>query len=206
MIETLILNVDGIVLSLVQGAFGTFSPIINTIWRLMFIVFIAFFGYKAIISGRFSAPDLIMNTLKIIVLLIVATQWGAFTLLVFDLVTDLPSDIAGLLMQTTGSAYATSTATDQITANSGLTDFFDRSMEVSETLLEGAGWNWGMYFYIPLIWIGAIIFTGYAAMLIILAKLAVALLLAVGPFFILMLILLNRSAIARELFCMRLWA
>ena len=196
MIETILQNVDGIILTLVQGAFGNFTPIIEIIWTSMFIIFIAVFGYKAIYSGRFSAPDLIVNTLKIIVLLIVATQWGTFTLLVFDLVTDLPSDIAGILMQSAGSAYSTSNVTDQITANSALTDFYDRAMEVSEELLEGAGWsNFGMYFYIPLIWIGAIGFTGYAAMLIVLSKLAVAILLAVGPFFILMLIFKNSQSL-----------
>lgn len=196
MLETLISNVDNIIFSFVQGTFGSLSPTINILWRLMFIIFIAVFGYKVIISGRFSAPELIKNTLKIIVLLIIATDWDTFLLVVYNLTTDLPSDIAGLLIQNVDGATTTSVATDESGANEVLSRFYDRSMAISEKILEGAGWTkWGLYFYGILIWIGTLAFTGFAAMLIILAKLAVAVLLAIGPLFILLLIFSNAKAL-----------
>ena len=72
MIEDLINNIDSIILAFVQGAFGSLTPTVQLLWRLMFIIFIAVFGYKVIISGRFAATDLIVNTLKIIILLLIA--------------------------------------------------------------------------------------------------------------------------------------
>lgn len=192
MIETLITNVDNIVFALVQGSFGSLTPVVQILWRLMFIIFIAVFGYKVIISGRFSAPDLLANILKIILILVVATEWDTFLLLIYDITTDLPSDIAGQIMQGAANSLAAPAADNEASANLALSQFYDRAMEVSEKLLEGAGWTkWGLYFYTFAIWVGAIGFTTFAAMLIILAKLAVAILLAVGPIFILLLIFAN---------------
>lgn len=79
MIEGLINQVDAIILTFVQGSFGSLTGTIETLWRLMFIkVFIAVYGYKVIISGRFSGADLIQHSVKIIVLLVLATQWDTF--------------------------------------------------------------------------------------------------------------------------------
>ena len=121
-----------------------------------------------------------------------ATEWNTFYLLVYSMVTDLPSDIAGQLMLGVSSTMSSAAASDELSANTALSGFYDRSMKISAKLLQGAGWNnFGLYFYASAIWIGAIAFTGYAAMLVILAKIAVALLLAVGPVFILLLIFSN---------------
>jgi len=196
MIEVLINQVDALVLAFVQGAFGSLIPTVQILWRLMFIVFIAVFGYKVIISGRFNAPDLVVNCVKIIILLCIATQWDTFCLLVYDMVTDLPAGLAGQIIQGAASSVPSATASTEATANTALSLFYDRAIEVSTKLLQGAGWNnFGLYFYACLIWLGAILFTGYAAMLIILAKIAVALLLAVAPIFILLLIFANTKSL-----------
>ncbi len=192
MIELIINNVDSIILAFVQGAFGSLTPIVQILWRLMFIIFIAVFGYKVIISGRFGANELIVNTLKIIVLLLIATEWDTFFLLVYNMATDLPSDIAGQIM--TGAANATpgSVAGDGATANQVLSSFYDRSLVIVSEILEGARWyDVGKYFYALIVWFGALSLAGYAAMLIVLSKIAVAILLAIGPLFILLLIFSN---------------
>jgi len=196
MIETTINNVDTIILTFVQGAFGSFTPIVSTLWRLMFIIFIAVFGYKVILSGKFSASDLMVNTLKIIVLLVLATQWDNFVVVVYNMTTDLPSDIAGTLIVSVDASTPSSVATDEASANTALSTFYDRAMEVTEKILEGAGWTeWGLYLYGGIVWFAALAFTGFAAMLIILAKLAVALLLTIAPLFILLLIFANTKSL-----------
>jgi len=188
--DQLISNVDNIILTFVHGSFGSLTGTIHTLWRLMFIVFIAVYGYKIMVSGRFSTSDLITHCLKIIVLLVLATSWDAFFLFVYRMVTDLPSEIAGQIMQAAASSFGPDAVADNtLTANTALSQFYDRAMSVAAHLLEGAGWNQtGLYFYAFAVWFGAIGFTGYATMLIILSKLAVSLLLAIGPIFILLLI------------------
>lgn len=193
--ESLISHVDSIILGFVQGSFGSLTATIQILWRLMFIVFIAVYGYKVIISGRFSASDLVWHCFKIIILLVIATQWDTFFLFVYNMATDLPSDIAGLLIAAAADNVGIDT-NDQNSANIALSEFFDRGMTVSSKLLEGAGWtDFGQYLYAGLVWFGTIGLTGYATMLIVLSKLAVAILLAVGPVFILLLIFVNTKSL-----------
>jgi type IV secretion system protein VirB6 len=195
-IDQLIQNVDHIILLFVQSAFGSFSDAIAMFWRMMFILFIALFGYKIIISGRFSAPELFTHILKIVLILIIATQWDAFFLLVYNMATDLPSDIAGQLIRSASTSLNTGAIDSAQSANLGLSAFYDRSMAVTEDVLEGAGWNdIGIYLYAGAIAVTALLFSGYAAMLIILAKIAVAILLGVGPIFILLLMFKNTQSL-----------
>lgn len=188
-IDQLINNVDAVILLFVQGSFGSFSAAIAIFWRIMFIIFIALFGYKVIVSGRFSASELLVNTLKIILILAIATEWDTFFLLIYGMVTDLPSDIAGQLIRTAATSLNNTGLDSTNSANAGLSAFYDRSIAITEDVLEGAGWmDAGIYLYAGAIALAALMFSGYAAMLIILAKISVAILLAVGPVFILLLI------------------
>lgn len=188
MIESFIQNIDSLVLAFVQGSYSQFGSLIVTLWRSMFIIFIAVFGYKVILSGRFSSSDLIVNCLKIIFVLALATQWPLFQLFVYDTVTDMPSDLAGLLIQAASHASGAG-ASNTVTANQALSSFYDRAMSVTDQLLQGAGFrNFSLYLYALIVWLSALALTAYAAMLIILSKLAVAILLAIGPFFILLLV------------------
>ena len=182
-------NIDNIILGFVQGSFGSLTSAVQTFWRLMFTVFIAFYGYKIYISGRFSAPDLITHCIKMLLVLALATQWNAFFMFVYCMVTNLPSDIAGQIMQAAANSLGTqSQAATAVTANAALAQFYDRALTVCSGILEGAGIHIWMFFYAAIIWIAAGLFVAYATMLIILSKLAVAVILAVGPIFILLLI------------------
>ena len=193
--ESLISHVDSIILGFVQGSFGSLTATIQILWRLMFIVFIAVYGYKVIISGRFSASDLVWHCFKIILLLVIATEWDTFFLFVYNMATDLPADISGLLIAAAADNIG-SGANDESSANQALSTFFDRGMTVSSKLLEGAGWSdFGQYMYAGLVWFGTIGLTGYSTMLIVLSKLAVAILLAVGPVFILLLVFANTKSL-----------
>lgn len=195
-IDQLILNVDSIILLFVQGSFGKFSVAVEILWRLMFIIFIAWFGYKVIISGKFSANDLVVNIMKIIIILAVATQWDTFFLIVYNLVTDLPSEIAGSLIQAASDSLGDSSVNSIDNANIGLSLYYDRSLTITEHVLEGASWyDFGIYLYAGAITLVALIFSSYAAMLIIISKLSVAILLAVGPVFILMLMFKNTQSL-----------
>lgn len=191
--EELINNVDAIILNFVQGSFGSFTGTVQMLWHLMFIVFIAIYGYKIMISGQFSVSDLVTHCVKIIVILGLATQWDMFFLFIFNMVTDLPSNIAGHMISAASSSFESDAQADsEASANNALSQFFDRGMAVSANVLQGAGWtSFGQYFYAFAVWLGTIGITGYAAMLIILAKLAVAILLGIGPIFILLLIFTN---------------
>ncbi|MEM8820088.1 MAG: type IV secretion system protein [Pseudomonadota bacterium] len=180
--------VDQVIVTYVLGAFTNLSPTVEALWRLMFIIFIALFGYRVLFSGHFSFNDLVVNTLKIVVILIFATQSGAFVLFFFDSFTNLPNEVAGRVLAGGASGSVAPLATNISTAEQALSLFFDRGMTAGNNVVEDAGWReFGLYFYAAFIWVVTILFAGYALMLIILSKLAVSILLAIGPLFLLLL-------------------
>ena len=188
-IEAIIQLVDNMISTYVLGAFNNLAPTVEALWHVLFILFILFYGYRVIFSGQFSPNELIVSCLKIVVVLILATQSGPFILFFFDSFTQVPNELAGRLLTGTASAVnSVATAGDIVTAERALGEFYDRTMMVGANVVSGASWNdFGLYFYALMIWIAGILLAGYALFLVVLSKLAVAILLAVGPLFILLL-------------------
>lgn len=192
-IDQLLASVDNTILNYVQGAFGNLSPIVNALWASMFVVFIAIYGYKVIISGQFAISDLWVHCFKIIAVLVLATQWDAFSIFILEIVTNMPSDIAGQLINT-----ASGGSNDITSANTALGNFYGKGLEASSKITEGVGWGMGgliLFGYSIIVWLATLALTGYALMLIVLSKIAVAVLLAVGPIFILMLIFMQTKSL-----------
>ncbi len=186
-LETLINNVDAIVLLFVQSSYGALAGQISILWQILFILFIAIYGYKVIISGQFNASLLIASIFKVLIIFALITSWDHFFVFIYSIATDTPADIAGVLLQNASASLGAPIA-DAGDANRSLSLYYDRSLQITDNILEGASWSdIGVYFYAGAIMGAALIFSSYAAMLIILAKLAVAILLAVGPVFILLL-------------------
>lgn len=181
-ITSLLENTDTIINGFVQGSFNNVSAIIYILWQSMFIVFIAITGYKVILSGNFKVSENLTHIFRIIIILILATSWTEFQLFIMDIITNVPSEMAGVIMQGgTGGGDVTD-------ANTALGNFYERGVLMSSQIVKGAGWNMLLIFYSVAVLLSTVALTGYAIMLIILAKLAVAILLSVAPFFILMLI------------------
>lgn len=187
MIEAYINRVDLLIFDFVKGSFLSLNPIIEILWHGFFILFIAIYGYKTIITGKFSSSQLIVSCLKIIVLLILATQWDNFFLFIYTMSTDFPSDVSGQIMKGSLFALDNQAPLDTTSANIALSQFFDRAMKATENLLEGANFlQLPLYMYALIIWGATLAFAGYATALIILAKLGIAVLLSVGPLFIIL--------------------
>ena len=188
-IEDIIALVEGIITGYVFGAFENLSPTVEALWRILFIIFIAFYGYRVIFGGEFYLNDFIVNTLKIVVILILATTWSTFSVFLYDSFTQLPNEVAGRVLAGGGSSVAgTPTAADTQTADNALGDFFRQGIDAGNAIIADVGWREvGKYFYALMIWGVVGIFAAYALMLIVIAKLAVAILLALAPIFILLL-------------------
>lgn len=182
-VDKLLNNLDTIILNFVQGSFGNLSGPMEALWKAMFIVFIAFYGYKVIINGRFSAHEGITHVAKMLVILVLATSWTEFQVFVMDLITDTPSDLAGELLKA-----APIGASDVDNANTALGLFYERSMEISSKIMKTGGNIFARLSYSWAVWLATLALTAYALMLIALSKIAVALMLSIAPFFILMLI------------------
>ncbi len=135
------------------------------------------------LNGRFSLREGTIHCAKMLLIFVLITSWTDFQIFVMDVITNTPSDLAGELLNSSVIGAA-----DTNSANSELGNFYDRTIQVSKQVHDGAGWNLTMVTYSWAIYLSSLLLTGYALILIALSKIAVALLLAVGPFFILMLV------------------
>lgn len=188
-IEQLLTNIDESLIGFVNSIFIQLSPAVHNLWRVLMIMFVVIYGYRVMVSGNFEAREMFVKTLKMVIVLAVATEWAPFSIFVYDLSTQFPSEIADQMLA------ADNKNSDNI--NSSITAFFDEGFRVAGKFFDEAGWTNKMYpIYGFLVCVFTILFGAYAAFLIILAKLAVALLLALAPIFILLLVF-NES---RELF------
>lgn len=180
-IQLLLDDVDNVVAGFVSLAFIQLSPGVQSLWRIMLLLFIVIYGYKVFVSGNFEGRVMMMNIFKFVITLAIVTEWSAFSLFVYDFATNYPMEIAQEIMAVKGQS------SDNL--NLAITDFFDNGFRIAAKFIQEASWNdLTSYFYAISIALATLLFGGYAAFLIVLSKLGTAILLAVAPVFILMIV------------------
>lgn len=119
--------------------------------------------------------DAIKRFLKIIVIFGVAFQMATYNSYIVDTFTNGFDQLAGLFGGASGAS-----------SSSNLDSIFQNTWNVGTKFWNSAGiWdNMGFYFVGLIIWLMAAIISAYSAYLIILSKVAIAILVALGPLFI----------------------
>lgn len=183
--DSYINGLDSLLNGFVEGSFGALSDPIAVLWKGMFILFIGFYGYKVIARGEFSTREMLVHTGKMILILILATRWAEFQLFFMELITNTPSEIAMIILNANPTEGVDSHMGN---INTALGKYLNDSLGVASKIFSTAGLNIGMYLFSFAVAVIGYGLTGYALLLISIAKIAVAILLSVAPFFILMLI------------------
>ena len=180
LIQNLLANVDNVLTDYVLNMFGNLSSGLNTLWTAMAILVVTFYGIRIIAQGDFNPPEALIIMFKMVIIGVLTTSWSEFSIFVYRVITDAPSELAAAML---------GFGPNDTTINIELDAFIDKSTQGAENILRGAGWSdVGKFIYNAFVWIGMVIFVGYAAFLIILSKMATAVTLAVAPIFILLLI------------------
>lgn len=190
MIDDTLGDVDLIINNYVFGAFTELNPFVLGMWRVLFIIFIALYGVRVMLKGNFSIPELVQHGFKIVIILAFATVWGNFSLFFNDFLFDFPNRVAGEVLSSSSAASpSATTANNTAEANAVLSTFWERGITVGAEVVDDASFrDVGKYLYALVIWTITVLLTGVALLLIVLSRIAVAVLLAVGPLFILALI------------------
>ena len=144
--------------------------------RLMLILYIALFGtlvwYGAL---RLTMAQVVKHLLTATAVFVLATTWGVFSVLFYDLFNQSPDALAGAL------------AGGGTTASDALGRVFDQGVDAARVVWQQAGPTDLTLVLVGLaVFAGTVLMTGAALVLIILAKLAMAVLLALGPVFIML--------------------
>ncbi|GEC15457.1 type IV secretion system protein [Nitrobacter winogradskyi] len=121
-----------------------------------------------------------------------ATKWGDFQTLAYNLLNDGPSAIGNALLSAVTSANNTGTSANLNSVNgvqSALQNMWDTTNSATEAFLQNAGiTNWGPYIFAAVFYVVMAILIGFAIFLIVLSKMFMWLLLALAPLFIILLL------------------
>ena len=183
-------NVDNITQNFVFNSYQGFGAFADTIWTLMAITYIAFTGYKVVLSGNFDIPTLFGDFAKVLLILVAVTQWDFFGQAFYDVVIGVPNDMGGNLINSNGLLNVTAFGLNyEITGDDALGVFWTQGQEVVTKLFALAGkgflFDFAIAFLAVVVWIAIAALTIAALLLLILAKFAVAIFMAVAPLFIL---------------------
>ena len=143
--------------------------------RLALVLYVALFGifvwYGAL---HLRMAQIVKHLFTAVAVFVLATTWGAFSTLFYEVFMHGPDAVAGAL---TGGRNA----------SGALGQVFDRGIDAARTVWQQAGpMDLTLALVGATVFVGAVVMTGSALVLIILAKLGLAVLLALGPIFILL--------------------
>lgn len=183
-------NVDNITQNFVFNSYQGFGAFADTIWTLMAITYIAFTGYKVVLSGNFDVPTLFGDFAKVLLILVAVTQWDFFGQGFYDVVIGVPNDMGGNLINSNGLLTVSVLGFNyDITGDAALGHFWTQGQEIVTRLFTLAGkgflFDIAIAFLAVLVWVAIAALTIAALLLLILAKFAVAIFMAVAPLFIL---------------------
>lgn len=114
------------------------------------------------------------NIGKMILTLVLLGSWLWFTRLIYNPITDIPDWL-------TKSLLSSATGDDIVSMHTQMDDAWTRLWNHGSRVWEASGWTDGEMFVAIAIWIGAVLSIGYAALKIVIAKLNIAMLMAISP-------------------------
>lgn len=177
--DNLFTRVDSTISSYVSGTSANVIGQIDDYIRGLMIIFVALWGY-ALQQGLINEPitDGLRRIIRISLILTLALTSGNYGGVVVDFFQSFPNEIAQAI---TGAPVST-------TADPNLLDtMMSNGFDIGYTAWENAGvlsGDFGLYIVAVIVWLATIIVVAYAAGLILFAKFALAILLAVGPIYI----------------------
>ena len=168
--------VDATVKSYTVTAWGNVASANAPSLRLMLILYVALFGilvwYGAL---RLTMGQVVKHLFTATAVFVLATSWGAFSTFFYDVFSHGPDALAGAL------------AGGGTNASDALGRVFDQGIDAARVVWQQAGPTDLTLVLVGLtVFIGTVLMTGAALVLIVLAKLAMAVLLALGPVFIML--------------------
>ena len=181
MFEALLIEIDLLVTNYVIGIWNVFHAQGNDLVTGAAVLFVTITGYL-LLSGRISMTytELLNRLWKFGLILTFLLFAGPMETFLYGLLKDGPEAIGNWLISAQGN--------DVTSANAIVSAIWRKGIDAAETVWDAGGWrNVGPYFLAAVIAFVTLSITIVTALIAILTKIAVAVLLALGPFFILAL-------------------
>lgn len=174
-LSSLFTTVDSVTSSYIGSSVGNVMGAVAPVFHQMFLLYVMLWGF-AMYRGLIEEPilDGAFRLMKVALVMELAIGAGTYSSLIAGNIQALP-DFLGGLFGAGGTVAASQTTLDNI---------LTKCLEIGNALYEEAGvfdGDFGLYIQAAIVWIAAIVSVGYAAFLIVLAKVGLALFIAAGP-------------------------
>ncbi len=180
MLESILDATDAAIDTFVFDAWVSFNAAANDWITGLMVLFVIIMGYLMLIGRlQLSLADLFPRLFKLGFIYVLVTNVALLISIVFRLFTDIPEAIATSLLTTAGGSAAG--------INASVGDIYDRGLQSAALLWNNGGLtNPGPILLAAVVWLVTLLTVGYVTFLLMLAKLAIAVLLALAPFFLLL--------------------
>lgn len=191
-ITYLLAGVDTLAEGFVLQAFTNLSTPMGQIFFALLYLFLVIYGYKVMFSGQIGLIELFGHLFKMMIILALATSWEIFSNFVYFIFQTFPDLLAGELISGSGSDVAgpiTGDTGDEVrnSATTALQTLFDASWAAAKTIQDrgqGIAGTIVHALYGFLVGVLGTVLCGFALFAIVLSRMMMAVLLALGPFFI----------------------
>lgn len=179
MYEDLLISIDLAIWNFAIAMFKGISNDITSTLRLMMILSITLYGL-AMMKGwvETNLKEAIKHVFMALIVYIFATNVWLFTSLTYEIFTNAPNQLMGRIL----SIYR---GHDEAGINTFIGGAYDKGMRAAGDLMFGSNWNaLGLKLIGLLVAVATIAMCGYAGFLVVMSKIAVAVLIGLSPIFI----------------------
>ncbi len=161
-----------------QGTYDALVTSHQTEILLVLTIYVALYGWAVLNAWiETTLTDAVKRVVLMAVVVMLATKWSFFSTFCYDVFTSGP---AKLIAAMTRGTMDPASLLDQV---------FDKGVRAGYALMQEGGWSdMGLVVIGAVVALGTVVTVGYSLFLIVLAKIALAILLGLAPLFLLFLL------------------
>ena len=171
-----------------SNTYQALSSAMGPVFTAMLTLYLIVWGYQFWQGrGDGSGAAMAFRLFRIAAIYALAIGWGDFQTFVYNAASDIPTSVGNIIVQNIGGTGSTNTSASQI--EQSLSNVYLTGVDAASKLTSHAGWtNAGPYIYGAIVWVAVALFVGFAAFLVIYAKIMLWVLLSLAPVFITLLL------------------
>ena len=180
-------KVDALGATTIQSLYTSLGTSLQPVFVTAMSVYAAFWGYQLLVGRQgVSAGDAVVRVARMAFIYMLAFSWGDFSTLVVNSLTNLPNAVGDAICSAVGGTNCSGTDAG---VTQGLSSVWTAAMTVSTAMANNSGmFGLALMIFSYVVIAFAAVFVAFAAGVLILCKMALFVLLAIGPVFIVALL------------------
>lgn len=176
-IDSILNTIDTAIQSYVFDGYAALSDALSPAITLFLTAYVAFVGWMSLHAWEnFSSGNLVKHTMRVVMVMMIATHWDFFSTMIYDVVTNGPNEIANILVNSSHESISGNNQALQTVFDNGIT-------KANDVWKEGGPLSKIYYLASMCITIFTYLSVGLALLEITVAKCGVGLTVVLAPLF-----------------------